>query len=76
MVGRRPTGGAGLPGPDQRRERANTPPGAVVAVGVIATALAVVYPSFGMTLVVVLIAEGILSAVRSRGSAVRADSAG
>jgi uncharacterized iron-regulated membrane protein len=36
------------------------------AVGVIAAGLAVVYPSFGMTLVVVLIAEAILAARRKR----------
>jgi uncharacterized iron-regulated membrane protein len=34
----------------------------VAAIAVIATALAVLYPSFGVTLIVVLIAEGVLSA--------------
>jgi uncharacterized iron-regulated membrane protein len=48
----------------------------VVAIAVIATALAVLYPSFGVTLIVVLVAEGILSAVRSRDSAVGADTGG
>ncbi len=48
----------------------------VAAIAVIATALAVLYPSFGVTLIVVLVAEGILSAVRGRGSAVGADSGG
>ena len=46
--------------------RSSTPRGAVVAVGVIAAGLAVVYPSFGMTLVVVLIAEATLAALRRR----------
>jgi uncharacterized iron-regulated membrane protein len=73
---RRPTGGAGLPGRTSDAQRADTPRGAVVAIAVIATALAVLYPSFGVTLIVVLVAEGILSAVRSRGSAIGADSAG
>lgn len=61
---RRPTASAGLPGATSDAMRSSTPPGAVVAVGVIAAGLAVVYPSFGMTLVVVLIAEAILAARR------------
>lgn len=73
---RRPTGGAGLPGRTSDAQRADTPRGAVVAIAVIATALAVLYPSFGVTLIVVLVAEGILSAVRSRDSAVGADTGG
>lgn len=61
---RRPTGSAGLPGRTSETIRSNTPRGAVVAVGVIATALAVLYPSFGVTLVVVLIAEAIVDSRR------------
>lgn len=62
---RRPTGSTGLPGRSSETVRSNTPRGAVVAVGVIATALAVLYPSFGATLIVVLIAESIVEARRS-----------
>ncbi len=63
---RRPTGSAGLPGATSDTMRSNTPRGAVVAIGVIATALAVIYPAFGVSLVVVLIAEGVLAARRKR----------
>ncbi len=63
---RRPTGSAGLPGRSSEAARSNTPRGAVVAIGVIATALAVLYPSFGATLLVVLIAESVISARRRR----------
>lgn len=61
---RRPTGSAGLPGRTSDTIRSNTPRGAVVAVGVIATALAVLYPSFGVTLIVVLVAEAIVESRR------------
>ena len=40
------------------------PRGAVIAIGVIATTLAVLYPSFGVTLVIVLIAEAIVESRR------------
>jgi uncharacterized iron-regulated membrane protein len=63
---RRPTGSAGLPGRTSDTVRSNTPRGAVIAVGVIATALAVLYPSFGVTLIVVLIAESIVETRRNR----------
>ena len=63
---RRPTGSAGLPGRTSDTVLSNTPRGAVVAIGVIATALAVLYPSFGVTLIVVLIAESIVESRRSR----------
>lgn len=62
---RRPTGTAGLPGRGSEASRANTPRGAVVAIGVIATALAVLYPSFGVSLIVVLIAESIIESRRT-----------
>ena len=61
---RRPTGTAGLPGRSTEELRSNTPRGAVIAIGVIATALAVLYPSFGVTLVIVLIAEAIVESRR------------
>ena len=60
----RPAGSAGLPDRTSDTARSNTPRGAVVAVGVIATALAVLYPSFGVTLIVVLIAEPIAESRR------------
>jgi len=63
---RRPTGSAGLPGRTSDSMRANTPRGAVIAIAVIATALSVLYPAFGASLVLVLVIEGILSAVRGR----------
>ena len=59
-----PTGSAGLPGRSSDTIRSNTPRGAVVAIGVIATALAVLYPSFGVTLIVVLVAEAIVESRR------------
>lgn len=67
---RRPTGGSGLPGRTSEAARSQTPRGAVVAVAVIATALAVVYPSFGVSLVLVLLAEAAISARRERRAAV------
>jgi len=63
---RRPTGSSGLPGRASDAVRSNTPRGAVVAVGVIATGLAVLYPSFGVTLLVVLIAEAIVESRRKK----------
>lgn len=63
---RRPTGTAGLPGRSSETSRSATPRGAVVAIGVIATALAVLYPSFGVSLLVVLIAESIIESRRSK----------
>ncbi|HNF06896.1 MAG TPA: PepSY domain-containing protein, partial [Mycobacterium sp.] len=57
-------GTAGLPGRSSADLRSNTPRGAVIAIGVIATALAVLYPSFGVTLVIVLIAEAIVESRR------------
>ena len=65
---RRPAGGAGLPGRSSDTTRTNTPTGAVTAIGVIATVLAVLYPSFGVTLLVVLIAEWIMASRRNRRS--------
>ncbi len=62
---RRPTGTAGLPGRTSGALRSSTPPGAVAAIGIIATALAVLYPSFGISLLVVLIAETIVESRRN-----------
>ena len=66
---RRPTGGTGLPGRTSDAQRADTPRGAVAAIAIVATALAVLYPSFGVTLIVVLIAEGVVSATRGPSAA-------
>lgn len=63
---RRPTGSAGLPGRTSDAMKSHTPRGAVVAIGVIATALAVIYPSFGVSLLVVLIAEAIIGSRRKQ----------
>ena len=62
---RRPTGGAGLPGRTSEAMRSHTPRGAVVAIGVIATALAVIYPSFGLSLLAVLIVESLVQSRRN-----------
>lgn len=64
---RRPTGGSGLPGRAAEATRADTPRGAVAAIAGTATVLAVLYPSFGVSLVVVLAAEWVLSARRNSG---------
>ena len=65
---RRPAGGSGLPGRAGDPPRPAAPRGTTVAVGVIATTLAVVYPSFGVTLLLVLVAEAVLAARRNRVS--------
>lgn len=65
---RRPTGSAGLPGRTSDAMKSHTPRGAVVAIGVIATALAVIYPSFGVSLLVVLIAEAIIGSRRKQSA--------
>ena len=62
---RRPAGSAGLPGPMTDAMKSQTPRGAVVAIGMIATALAVIYPSFGLSLLGVLIVESIVQFRRS-----------
>ena len=63
---RRPTGTTGLPGRTSNTMKSETPRGAVVAIGLIATALAVLYPSFGATLLLVLIAETMVESRRRR----------
>lgn len=63
---RRPSGTAGLPGRTSDTMKSDTPRGAVAVIAVIATALAIIYPSFGVTLLVVLIAETIMESRRAR----------
>lgn len=62
---RRPTGSAGLPGRTSETARNSTPRSAVVGIAGIATALAVIYPSFGVSLLVVLIVETLLESRRN-----------
>lgn len=61
---RRPTGRSGLPGPASETTRANTPKKAMIAVTVIAVVLGILFPVFGISLLVVLVAEAIISARR------------
>ncbi|WP_431231295.1 PepSY domain-containing protein [Mycolicibacterium psychrotolerans] len=61
---RRPTGRSGLPGPASESTRANTPKKAMIAVTVIAVVLGILFPAFGISLLVVLVAEAIISARR------------
>ena len=67
---RRPAGGSGLPGPASPATRANTPKGALVAVTVVAVVLGVVFPVFGLSLLVVLVAEAVIAARRDHASRV------
>jgi uncharacterized iron-regulated membrane protein len=65
---RRPKGSLGLPARNSDAERPEPPRGVVIAVGVTALVLAVLYPSFGVSLIVVLAAEAAISRARaSRG---------
>ncbi|WP_431236600.1 PepSY-associated TM helix domain-containing protein [Mycolicibacterium aichiense] len=61
---RRPTGASGLPGPASESTRANTPKKAMITVAVIAVVLGILFPAFGISLLVVLVAEAIISARR------------
>jgi uncharacterized iron-regulated membrane protein len=61
---RRPAGSAGLPERSGGTVRSDTPHGVVIGIGVVAGVLAVIYPSFGATLVVVLIVEAALGLLR------------
>ncbi len=63
---RRPRGGAGLPSPASAATRAQTPRKAVVAVAVFAVVLGVLFPAFGISLLVVLAVEGVLAFRRRR----------
>jgi uncharacterized iron-regulated membrane protein len=67
---RRPSGRSGLPGPASPVTRANTPKRAMVAVAVVAIALGVLFPVFGISLIVVLVAEAIIAARRDHASRV------
>ena len=58
---RRPSGRSGLPGPVSDTTRANTPRGTVIAATLAAVVLAVVFPVFGMSLLVVLAVEAVLA---------------
>ncbi|TQR84909.1 PepSY domain-containing protein [Mycobacterium hodleri] len=62
---RRPAGGTGLPGPVSDATRAATPKHVVKAVAIAAVALGVLYPAFGVSLLVVLGTEAVV-AVRRR----------
>jgi uncharacterized iron-regulated membrane protein len=61
---RRPSGRSGLPGPASETTRANTPKKAMLVVTAVAVALGILFPAFGISLLVVLVAEAIISARR------------
>jgi uncharacterized iron-regulated membrane protein len=58
---RRPSGRSGLPGPVSETTRASTPRRAVIAVAVTAVVLGLVFPVFGVSLLVVLGVEAVLA---------------
>ncbi len=62
---RRPAGTAGLPERPSKPAR-STPRGTAVAVGVIATVLAVLYPAFGVTLILVVAVEAFAGRLRGK----------
>ena len=67
---RRPAGRTGLPGPASAATRAATPKRAVVAVSIMAAVLGLLYPVFGVSLLLVLALEGVISIRRrARGAA-------
>lgn len=61
---RRPAGGTGLPVRPADSPRAKPPRTTAITAGAVAAVLAVLYPAFGATLIVVLAAEGALAARR------------
>jgi uncharacterized iron-regulated membrane protein len=61
---RRPKGGTGLPGPTTETTRAATPRSAVIAITATAVVLGVLYPSFGVSLLVVAALEAAITAWR------------
>ncbi|BBY61477.1 membrane protein [Mycolicibacterium sarraceniae] len=67
---RRPSGRSGLPGPTSPATRANTPKRAMSTVAVVAVALGLLFPAFGISLIVVLVAEAIIAARRDHASRV------
>ncbi|BBY93112.1 membrane protein [Mycobacterium gallinarum] len=58
---RRPSGRSGLPGPVSDATRAGTPKRAAVAVSVAAVVLGILFPVFGLSLLVVLGVEAVLA---------------
>lgn len=64
---RRPSGRSGLPGPVGDATREDTPRRAVIAVSVAAVVLGVVFPVFGVSLLVVLAVEAVLAKRRRTG---------
>ena len=58
---RRPAGSAGLPGPAGEATRSNTPKRTVIAVSAAAVVLGVVYPVFGVSLLLVLAVDALLT---------------
>ncbi|WP_179468272.1 PepSY-associated TM helix domain-containing protein [Mycolicibacterium vinylchloridicum] len=67
---RRPSGQSGLPGPASAATRTNTPKRAMVTVAVVAIVLGILFPAFGISLIVVLVAEAIIAARRDHASRV------
>jgi uncharacterized iron-regulated membrane protein len=67
---RRPSGHSGLAGPASAATRANTPKRAMVTVAAVAIVLGIVFPAFGISLIVVLVAEAIVAARRDHASRV------
>jgi uncharacterized iron-regulated membrane protein len=67
---RRPSGHSGLAGPASAATRANTPKRAMVTVAVVAIVLGILFPAFGISLIVVLVAEAIIAARRDHASRV------
>jgi uncharacterized iron-regulated membrane protein len=63
---RRPKGSLGLPARSEDVNRPEPPRGVVIAVGLAAAGLGLLYPSFGVSLVIVLIAEAAIVRVRAR----------
>lgn len=58
---RRPAGGTGLPAPASAATRAATPKRAVITVAAAATLLGVLYPVFGVSVLIVVAAEAVLA---------------
>lgn len=58
---RRPAGGAGLPTATSTATRSNTPKRAVIAVSVAAVVLGVIFPIFGLSVLVVLAVDAVLT---------------
>ncbi|MGB5110967.1 MAG: PepSY domain-containing protein [Mycobacterium sp.] len=61
---RRPAGKTGLPSPASAATRADTPKRVVIGVSVAAAALGVIYPAFGVSLLLALAIEAVLAARR------------